>query len=186
MSFSPEISPAHRALSTCTVSPRRIGSGHKPSDHLPGLAIVTQLAARSDTIVFTGARNPSASSLQALSAKYPGKVHAVKLTSADKADNDTALAEVRKVAGGLEVVIANAGASDWFVPSEEVSLESMRSSFEINVLGPLCLFQSAYPLLQSSAQLKFVVVSSLAASLALGPGVPVGMVAYGVSKVGAN
>jgi len=137
-------------------------------------------------------------------------VHAIKLTSADKADNDAALAEVQKVAGRLDVVIANAGASAGFAATGEVPLGSMRADFEvwplhhqfwrcetiallltlcapqINVLGPLSLFQSAYPLLKASAQPKFIIVSSNAGSIELGPAMPIKMVAYGVSKAGVN
>lgn len=61
-------------------------------------------------MIFAGARNPStASQLQSLAKEYPSKVHVVKLTSCDKADNEAAVAEVKRVAGKLDVVIANAG-----------------------------------------------------------------------------
>jgi norsolorinic acid ketoreductase len=36
-------------------------------------------------------------------------VHPIKLTSADVADNAAAAAEIEKIAGHLDVVIANAG-----------------------------------------------------------------------------
>lgn len=76
----------------------------------PGLGFVTALAARSDVVVFAGARNPSvAKDLHALVGKYPGKVHVVKLTSCDKAENETAIAEIKAIAGRLDVVIPNAG-----------------------------------------------------------------------------
>ena len=77
-----------------------------------GLAIVTALASRDDTIVFAGARNPSAATdLHALVEKYPGKVHLVKLVSGDRTGNEAAVAHVKAVAGRLDVVIANAGSS---------------------------------------------------------------------------
>lgn len=83
------------------------------SDRLSlGLAIVTALASRDDTIVFAGARNPStATDLHALAEKYPGKFHVVKLVSNDKAGNEAAVAQIKDIAGRLDVVIANAGAS---------------------------------------------------------------------------
>jgi NAD(P)-dependent dehydrogenase (short-subunit alcohol dehydrogenase family) len=68
------------------------------------------LAARPDTIVFAGAREPEAATeLKALAKSHPGALHVVKLTSANEADNRAAVEEIKKVAGRLDVVIANAG-----------------------------------------------------------------------------
>jgi NADP-dependent 3-hydroxy acid dehydrogenase YdfG len=62
-------------------------------------------------IVFAGARRPDASDeLLSLSNEHPGKLHIIKLTSADEADNRAAVQEIKKTAGRLDVVIANAGA----------------------------------------------------------------------------
>lgn len=61
-------------------------------------------------IVFAGARNPSAATeLQALARSFPGKVHPIKLISSDQETNTAAAEEIRRVAGRLDVVIANAG-----------------------------------------------------------------------------
>jgi NAD(P)-dependent dehydrogenase (short-subunit alcohol dehydrogenase family) len=74
-----------------------------------GFGLVKALATRSDTVVFAGTRNPSsATQLQEL-ARQQKNVHILKLTSCDKADNQAAAAEIKKVAGVLHVVIANAG-----------------------------------------------------------------------------
>jgi NAD(P)-dependent dehydrogenase (short-subunit alcohol dehydrogenase family) len=71
---------------------------------------VTVLIERADVVVFAGAREPgSATELQALAKAHPAKLHVVKLTSADEADNRAAAAEIKRVAGRLDVVIANAG-----------------------------------------------------------------------------
>ena len=60
--------------------------------------------------MFAGARNPStAIDLQRLVESHPGRVHIVKLTSCDRRDNEAAVAEIKNVAGRLDVVIANAG-----------------------------------------------------------------------------
>jgi NAD(P)-dependent dehydrogenase (short-subunit alcohol dehydrogenase family) len=72
---------------------------------------VKALVARADVVVFAGARQPgSAADLQALEAAHPGKLHVVKLASADEAGNRAAVAQIERVAGRLDVVIANAGA----------------------------------------------------------------------------
>jgi NAD(P)-dependent dehydrogenase (short-subunit alcohol dehydrogenase family) len=71
---------------------------------------VKALVARADVVVFAGARQSgSATDLQALAAAHPGKLHVVELASADEAGNRAAVAEIERVAGRLDVVIANAG-----------------------------------------------------------------------------
>jgi len=109
-----------------------------------GLALVTQLAVREGTVVFAGARNLNqAQELQALAAKYPGKIHLVKLTSADQCDNAEAIVEIKETAGRVDVVIASAEISGSFYPTVEVPLDGMWEHFEVNVLGPLVLFQAS-------------------------------------------
>ncbi|KZT54366.1 NAD(P)-binding protein [Calocera cornea HHB12733] len=153
-----------------------------------GLAIVTQLATRENTIVFAGARDPSAAKgLQALESKYRGKVHIVKLTSPNEVDNKAAVAKVKETAGRLDVVIANAGISNSYVPSVEVGLNAMRENFEINVLGPLVLFQASYPLLKSSSDSpKFIVISTAVGSIQIGTTFPIPNLPYGTTKAAVN
>jgi len=163
-----------------------ISRTHKLKDG-PGLALVAQLAARPESVIFAGARNPfSATDLHALSSKHSGKIHVVKLTSGGETDNEAALAEVRKVAGRLDVVIANAGISSSFATSLEVPLEDMREHFEVNVLGPLALFQASYALLKASPEPKFIIVSGAIGSIQIGTTYPAKCTAYGVSKAAVN
>ncbi|KZO92375.1 NAD(P)-binding protein [Calocera viscosa TUFC12733] len=153
-----------------------------------GLALVAQLAIRQNTIVFAGARNPSAAKdLLGLQLEHPDKVYIVKLTSADKAENEAAIAKVKEIAGRLDVVIANAGLSGIYSLATEVSLEAMRNLFEVNVLGPLVLFQASYALLKASTEHpKFFTITSELASVQFGPGLPWPTTAYGTSKAAAN
>jgi NAD(P)-dependent dehydrogenase (short-subunit alcohol dehydrogenase family) len=76
---------------------------------ISGLGFVKALATRSDTVVFAGARSPSSATELQEFAKQQKNVHVLKLTSCDEADNQAAAAEIKKVAGALHVVIANAG-----------------------------------------------------------------------------
>ena len=83
-----------------------------PAAHhdVPGLEFVKQLSERPNTVVFAGARNPSAASdLQALAAKHPGRVNVVELKACDEQGNARLIEEIRQKAGQLDVVIANAG-----------------------------------------------------------------------------
>ncbi|KZO92376.1 NAD(P)-binding protein [Calocera viscosa TUFC12733] len=153
-----------------------------------GLALVTQLVGREDTVIFAGTRSPSAAKdLEALKSKYPGKVHIVKLTSGSKTDNDAAVATIKAIAGRLDIVIANAGVSSSYDNSDDVSLDALREHFEINVVGRLALFQAAYPLLKASTENpKFVNISSQLGSVQIGSRIPFPTVAYGTSKAALN
>jgi NAD(P)-dependent dehydrogenase (short-subunit alcohol dehydrogenase family) len=75
-----------------------------------GFAFVQALVQRDNVIVFAGARDPfRADELKALVQEHPGKLHIVKLVSADEAGNKAAVEEIKEKAGRLDVVIANAG-----------------------------------------------------------------------------
>ncbi|KAI5829950.1 NAD(P)-binding protein [Schizophyllum commune Tattone D] len=153
-----------------------------------GLAIVTQLASRPDAVVFAGVRDPArATDLQALAKAHPGRVHVVKLVHPDKANNIAAVEEIKRVAGRLDVVIAN-GAIDYAFESVlDLRAEDMISHYEVNTNGPLVLFQAAYPLLKESKSPKFVTVTSQVGSIvAAGQDTPIDMIPYGVSKAALN
>ncbi|KAL1730106.1 hypothetical protein EV714DRAFT_250751 [Schizophyllum commune] len=148
-----------------------------------GLGIVTALAGRPNTTVFAGARNPAAATdLNALAAKHPNNLHVLKLVSGDKPGNLAAVEEIRKKAGKLDVVIANAGIGDFFASTLEMKPEEMTRHFDVNVNGTLVLFQATYPLLKESPVRKFVPIGSLVGSVSIGSQFPARMLAYGASK----
>ncbi|KAL1683365.1 hypothetical protein EV122DRAFT_201865 [Schizophyllum commune] len=152
-----------------------------------GLAMVAQLASRPDVVVFAGARDPArATNLQALAKSHPGRFHVLRLTSPDKANNIAAAEEIKRVAGRLDVVIANAGIGDAFESALELRTEDMVRHFEVNTNGALVLFQATYPLLKGSKTPKFVTVSSGLGSIALAGQMPVLMYPYGASKAALN
>ncbi|KAL1691079.1 hypothetical protein GGG16DRAFT_113413 [Schizophyllum commune] len=152
-----------------------------------GLEVVTQLATRPDAIVFAGARDPArATGLQALAKAHPGRLHVVKLTSAEKEDNIAAVEKVKRVAGRLDVVIANAGIGDTLGTALEVNPEDMVRHFEVNTNGALVLFQAAYPLLKESKTPKFVAITSQVGSIVLAGEIPLMMYPYGASKAALN
>jgi NAD(P)-dependent dehydrogenase (short-subunit alcohol dehydrogenase family) len=177
-------------------------------DERIGLELVKTLLARPNIVVFAGARDPSkATDLQTLEKEHPGKLHVVKLTSTNEAENKAVAEHIKTIAGRLDVVIANAGnisALSYRTRYTElnslgtgiakdhelgltVPLASLREHFEVNTLGPLALFQATYPLLRvSTASPKFIPVSSLAGSLEIGTKAPLQKLAYGTSKAALN
>lgn len=112
----------------------------------------------------------------------------VHIESSSPTDPENAIrmieaAEIRYI----DIVIANAGISPPIDPLETVGLKDMSSTFEINALGPLALFQASRELLSKSSNPKWVSVSSAAGSIsvmeALGAHVAP---AYSLSKAALN
>ncbi|KAJ7776755.1 hypothetical protein DFH07DRAFT_797614 [Mycena maculata] len=150
-----------------------------------GYGLATTLAARPNVIVFAGARDPAAQSLKDLSAKHPN-VHPVKLTAGDEADNEAAIAEVQKIAGQLDVIIANAAISKYYGTVATTPLSEFREHWEVNTLGTIVLFQAAHGLLLASPSgvPTFALISTGAASIERYIHLQAG--AYGASKAAAN
>lgn len=74
------------------------------------MALVAELAKRSDVVIFAGARDPSkATELNALAAKHAGKIHVVKFVAADAESNKALAKEIEQKYGRLDVVISSAG-----------------------------------------------------------------------------
>ncbi|KAL1700544.1 hypothetical protein EV121DRAFT_295103 [Schizophyllum commune] len=152
-----------------------------------GLALVTLLAARPNTIVFAGARDPArATALQALATAHPDRFHILKLIVPDKADHLAAAEEIKRIAGRLDVVIANAAFADVFDSALDLRAEDMVRHFEVNTIGPLILFQTTYPLLKESKTPKFVTISSGMGSITFAGQTDVLTIPYGASKAAVN
>jgi len=152
-----------------------------------GLGLVTLLAARDNVHVYAGARNPdSASDLKALETKYPGKVHTLKLVAGDQAGSDAAIAEIKRISGRLDVVIANAGIAKFFGSILNTPQEELLEHYQVNLIGTTVLFQAVWPLLKESPEPKFAVISTVAGSITVGAAMPAGFLAYGASKAALN
>ncbi|KAJ7621344.1 hypothetical protein FB45DRAFT_980841 [Roridomyces roridus] len=114
-----------------------------------GYGLASTLAARPDAIVFAGARDPAAQSLVDLAAKHPN-VHPIKFVANDQANNEAAIAEIKSIAGQLDVIIANAGIAKYYGPVATAPLSEFKDHWEINTLGTVVLFQAAQELLLAS------------------------------------
>ncbi|KAK7042038.1 NAD(P)-binding protein [Favolaschia claudopus] len=150
-----------------------------------GYGLASALAVRPNVIVFAGTRNLSAESLQQLKAKHPN-VHPVKLTSGDQEDNEAAIAHIQRVAGRLDVVIANAGIANHSGPLTSTPLSAFHEHFEVNTLGPVVLFQAAHKLLLAFPNNTpiFAVISSVCGSM--NRFMHISATPYGMSKAAAN
>jgi NAD(P)-dependent dehydrogenase (short-subunit alcohol dehydrogenase family) len=153
-----------------------------------GFALVQHLIVRENVVVFAGVRDlDSATALKELAGQYQRKLHIIKLISADEANNREAVEQIKQTAGRLDVVIANAAIlqDPKFVLDQ--TLESMKNHFHVNVLGPMALIQATYPLLKASTSTpKFIPISSMSGSIALGTQFPMPQTEYGTSKAALN
>ena len=86
----------------------------------------------------------------------------------------------------LDVVIANAGISNFYGPAISTPLSEVRNHFEVNAIGSLALFQATWPLLEAAPKPTFVVVSTGLASIGDMDGFPMPVAAYGASKAAIN
>ncbi|KAJ7101411.1 hypothetical protein B0H15DRAFT_816029 [Mycena belliarum] len=150
-----------------------------------GFGLVVALAARPDTIVFAGTRDPAARSLRDLASKH-ANVYAVRLISGDKASNEAAITEIQKTAGRLDVIIANAGILNYYGPIASTPISQFNDHWEVNTLGPVVLFQAAHGLLLASptGAPTFAYISTGGASMGRYTHISAG--AYGSSKSAAN
>jgi NAD(P)-dependent dehydrogenase (short-subunit alcohol dehydrogenase family) len=151
-----------------------------------GLALVQTLANRENVLVFAGVRKPSPG-LESVAARYPEKVKIVTLLSGDTANNEMVVAEIKRLAGRLDIVIANAALGVVTGSAFATSPRSMADHYDVNVIGPLVLFQTTYPLLKASTPSpKFIPISSSLGSIEVGATSGTDWFAYGVSKSALN
>ncbi|GAA6040915.1 hypothetical protein JCM8097_003185 [Rhodosporidiobolus ruineniae] len=148
-----------------------------------GFEITSQISSRPDVLVFAGARDPSkAEALHAL-AKKTGNIEIVKLASANEEDAAAVAKVIEEKAGKVDVVLANAGISDYWGKLDSQTPANFREMFEVNTLGPLVLFQGIYPVLAKSANPKFLSTSS---ELGSSTAASYPIAAYGTSKAALN
>ncbi|WVQ81960.1 hypothetical protein IAT38_004087 [Cryptococcus sp. DSM 104549] len=127
-----------------------------------GLGLTKVYLAKGYTVV-AAVRNP---------ATFPaleGKVIPVKIESVSYTDAAEAVEELKTKHNitRLDIVIANAGISQDWAGLKTIKPTILDQHYEVNVRGPLVLYQAAYPLLKEGA--KFVVISSALGSNSLGP-----------------
>lgn len=157
-----------------------------------GYALCAQYLLRPDHTVIAAVRSLSPSSYAQLSSLPRGSGSTLVVSHVDSKDSATPPAAVRRLqAQGithLDLVIANAGICKCFPTAAEASLDDVREHHEVNVLGPLALFQATLPMLKAADGGKgiFVGISSIGASVGGMDKVMVPSAAYGPSKAALN
>jgi short-subunit dehydrogenase len=121
-----------------------------------GRAVAGALAQRGATV---GLAARSTGELQALAAELPGAHVALTCDVALPASIASAVEEFLASAGGLDLVVANAGIAH-YEPVAEQSLEHIASMTEVNWLGTVHTVHAALPHLLAQGRGHIVVMSS--------------------------
>lgn len=156
-----------------------------------GKGLLTSYLSRPNHVVIAGVRDPTAASSKSLAELPHGensKVIVVKIDSNSETDAKDAVASLKSAHNitKLDIVIANAGMGDVWGPAVAASASSMLEHYKVNVVGPLILFQAIIELLEASPNPKFIVLSSILASISFLENIPIGTTVYGSSKAALN
>jgi short-subunit dehydrogenase len=124
-----------------------------------GRALAEALAARGATV---GLAARSAEELEALAAELPGTHHALPCDVGDAAEVRAAVDGFAATAGGLDLLVANAGITH-YGPFRDQPLADAEAMTRVNWLGTLYTVHAGLPHLLDAAHGHVVVVSSGAA-----------------------
>lgn len=137
---------------------------------------VAKMLAADGATVFVGARDLGRG--QAAAAEIGEGAVAVQLDVTDTASVAAAAETIRKDAGRLDILVNNAAMSTTRTDLDlaalraasspsVVPLEEVRAVWEVNVFGPLSVYQAMAPLLRASSDARVVQVTSALGSLTL-------------------
>jgi NAD(P)-dependent dehydrogenase (short-subunit alcohol dehydrogenase family) len=153
-----------------------------------GLAIVRELARRG-LIAVMGTRNADKGLAAADELKKEGlQVTVVELDVDDEKSVTRAVAEVKRLFGRCDVLVNNAailidGPGGFDASLFDLASDTVRRTFETNVLGPVHLIKAAVPIMREQSYGRIVNLSSGAGQLSdMGSGFP----AYRMSKAALN
>ncbi|KAK2871608.1 hypothetical protein FQN49_003011 [Arthroderma sp. PD_2] len=148
----------------------------------------TYLARPNHTVIGTVRDLKTSSNLSELPKNPSSSLIIVKIDSAYEADPFAAVRELESDHGisSLDIVVANAAILKGFPKVEAVTSASMGEHYQVNVIGPVLLFQAVLPLMQKAFMPKFVTISSSAGSIGEMEQRPFPNAAYGPTKASLN
>ncbi|WP_199608761.1 SDR family oxidoreductase [Flocculibacter collagenilyticus] len=160
-----------------------------------GLETAKQLSAQGIKVILAGR---DTSQLNGIIANWKGEnapEDLVKLDITNQQDIDAVADYIATKYGHLDILVNNAGIvieGDWVQNnSESVSLDELKTTFDVNLFGQIALTQKLLPLIKKSEQGRIVNVSSILGSLAVNADTnsdwaPVKPFAYNASKAALN
>ncbi|KAF7916079.1 hypothetical protein BELL_0970g00010 [Botrytis elliptica] len=156
-----------------------------------GRGLLEALVQRQNTTVIAGVRDlssTSSKSLSDISTATGSRIIPLAISSTDDLSPSQAVEALQKTHSvtSIDVVIANAGISQYYGKVSETPLSEVRDHFEVNTIGVLTLYQATLPLLLKSPTPVFVALSTSLASIGAMGDIPVPATPYGMSKVALN
>jgi len=121
-----------------------------------GRAIAVALAHRGATVGLAARSTPD---LEALAADMPGSHQALTCDVALPASIATAIEDFAAAAGGLNLLVANAGIAH-YEPIADQSLQKIEDMTAVNWLGTVYTVKGALPLLLEQPRAHIVIISS--------------------------
>ena len=151
-----------------------------------GLEFVKQFSENNWNVIATARKPEDASELQTIAAAHENVV--IEQLDVTNYEEINSLAEKYKDQP-IDILLSNAALTpryqSAFKKIDGVNLDIARSSFEINVLGPLKLIQSFMPNVEKSQGKKIIALSSKQGSFGERLKIPM-MYSYSISKAGLN
>lgn len=86
----------------------------------------------------------------------------------------------------IDVIIANTGAAEYQELTLETPIQKLKEYLNVDATGSLALIQASWPLLMTSSNPRFFVVSSERGSIDMMGDMGVPVMAYGASNATAN
>ncbi|KAL2753032.1 hypothetical protein ACRALDRAFT_1072790 [Sodiomyces alcalophilus JCM 7366] len=156
-----------------------------------GRALLETYLARPNHTIIGSVRNSTDSKydhLKSLPTGHGSRLILVSIESTSLTDPQKAVKEVEAAGVSvIDIVISNAGYAAPSVPVEKAEIKDVVDSFSVNTVGPIVLYQAVRPLLEKSAQPKWLSISTAAASIGCLDAFNTSSVAaYGISKAAQN
>jgi norsolorinic acid ketoreductase len=156
-----------------------------------GRGLLESLLMRPNTTVIAGVRDVESASSKAITSLPTAQNSRAIVVHIDNLSENSAKDSVKELQSNhgitkLDVVIANAGITNFYGPAISTPLSEVRSHFEVNTVGSLSLFQATWPLLEAAPSPKFVAVTTGLASIGDMESMPMPVTAYGASKAALN
>jgi len=143
---------------------------------------LSKLALSEGHSVFAGAYVPDGmADLEKLKEKYPEKLEIIQLDVANDISVTDAVKKIETKTGALDALVNNAGILlNKNKRIDELEIEELRRSFEINTFGPYRVLKSLLPLLYKGENKVIINISSEASSIT---NVGINYCSYSMSKV---
>ncbi|TBU60848.1 NAD(P)-binding protein [Dichomitus squalens] len=152
-----------------------------------GLELTRQLLTIPTNIVVATCRNPNgATELRALKDVAQGTLHIVLIdvSSEGSIKNSVSTVQTALGEGGIDVLCNNAAIIERDDAPSNVNPEVFLPTMQVNVVGPMLLYQVYLPLLEKGKKKTVINVSSTLASIGLNHGVK--STSYSISKAALN